>query len=93
MIKETEKALQTLEDIIRDYSARETESSIKTKFVMLLNGWESPFIACTELVKRIETNESKLKNICKSNGTTLKKIGYISVSGKAREILQKQQNK
>lgn len=92
-MKETERAFQTLEYIISDYSAREKEASIKTKFVMLINKWESPYIACTELVKRIETNESELKKFCKSNGTTFKKIGYISVSGKAREILQKQQNK
>lgn len=72
-MKETEKAFQTLEYIIRDYSAREKEASIKTKFVMLINKWESPYIACTELVKRIETNESELKKFCKSNGTTLKK--------------------
>ena len=50
-------------------------------------------IACTELVKRIETNETMLKNICKASGTTLKKIGYTSVMGKAMKLLQEQQNK
>lgn len=55
--------------------------------------WESPFIACNELVKRIETNEKFFKNICIASGTTLKKIGYTSIVKKARELLQEEQNK
>ena len=45
------KAYTTLEEIIKDYNAHENEASIKTKFLMLMNGWSSPFIACTELGK------------------------------------------
>lgn len=93
LIKENKNAYETFEKIINDYHAHEVEASTETKFLMLINNWESPFIACTELVKRIETNETMLKNICKASGTTLKKIGYASVTGKARILLQEQQNK
>lgn len=93
LIKENKNAYEALGKIINEYHAHETEASTETKFLMLINKWESPFIACTELVKRIETNETMLQNICKASGTTLKKIGYTSVKGKARELLQEQQNK
>jgi hypothetical protein len=93
LIKENKKAYETLKRIINDYHAHEAEANTETKVLMLINKWESPFIACTELVKRIETNEAMLKNICKASGITLKKIGYTSVAGKANELLQEQQNK
>ena len=93
LIKENKNAYGAFEKIINDYHAHEVEASAETKFLMLINKWESPFVACNELVKRIETNETMLKNICKVSGTTLKKIGYTSVTGKARKLLQEQQNK
>jgi hypothetical protein len=93
LIKENKNAFEALEKIINDYHAHESGASTETKFLMLINKWEAPFIACTELVKRIETNETMFKNVCKARGTTLKKIGYISVAGKARELLQEQRNK
>lgn len=93
IIKETNKAYSTLETIISDYHSHEAKASTETKLVMLINKWESPFIACNELVKRIETNEQFLKNLCKTQETTLSKIGYKTLSKKARELLQKEQNK
>ncbi|MBR3197101.1 MAG: hypothetical protein IKF66_01220 [Methanobrevibacter sp.] len=93
IINETNKAYSTLETIISDYHSHEAKASTETKLVMLINKWESPFIACNELVKRIELNEVFLKNICKANGTTLKKIGYEILSKKARDLLQQEQNK
>ena len=66
LIQETEKAFKSLKNIIGDYSAREEEAKTGTKIIMLVNKWTSPYIACTELVKRIETNETFIKNICKA---------------------------
>jgi hypothetical protein len=91
LIKETQKAFNSLENIIGDYHSKETEAKTETKFLMLMNKWESPFIACNELVKRINTNEIFLKNMCKVNGTTLKEIGYSLLSKKANELLQSKQ--
>jgi len=90
LIKENKNAYEAFEKIINDYHAHEVEASAETKFLMLINKWESPFIACTELVKRIETNETMLKNICKVSGTTLKKIGYVCENGKRRKETQNQ---
>jgi hypothetical protein len=93
LIQETEKAFKSLKDIIGDYSAREEEAKTETKIIMLVNKWTSPYIACTELVKRIETNETFIKNICKASGTTLVKIGYKARAKEARELIQVQVNK
>ena len=93
LIQETEKAFCSLKEIISDYSAREEEAKTETKIIMLVNKWTSPYIACTELVKRIETNETFIKNICKANGTTLVKIGYKTRAKEAREVIQVQVNK
>jgi hypothetical protein len=93
IIQETEKAFFSLKEIISDYSAREEEAKTETKIIMLVNKWTSPYIACTELVKRIETNETFIKNICKASGTTLVKIGYKTRAKEARELIQVQTNK
>lgn len=93
LIQETEKAFCSLKKIIGDYSAREEDAKTETKILMLVNKWTSPYIACTELVKRIETNEMFIKNICKVSGTTLAKIGYKTKSKEARELIQVQTNK
>lgn len=93
LIKENKNAYETLKIIITDYHVYEREAKVKTKFLMLINDWESPIIACNELVKRIEINERLLKNICKASGTTIEKIGYSSLVSKARTMLLEQQNK
>ena len=93
LIQETEKAFKTLKDIIGDYSVREEEAKTETKIIMLVNKWTSPYIACIELVKRIETNETFIKNICKASGTTLVKIGYKTRAKEVRELMQEQANK
>lgn len=93
LIQETEKAFCSLKEIISDYSAREENAKTETKILMLVNKWTSPYIACTELVKRIETNEMFIKNICKASGTTLTKIGYKTKAKEARELIQAQANK
>lgn len=93
LIQETESAFCSLKEIISDYSAREEDVKTETKILMLVNKWTSPYIACTELVKRIETNEMFIKNICKASGTTLLKIGYKTKAKEARKLLQVQANK
>jgi hypothetical protein len=93
LIQETEKAFCSLKEIISDYSAREEEAKTETKIIMLVNKWTSPYIACTELVKRIETNETFIKNICKASGTTLTKIGYKTKAKEAMKLIQAQVNK
>jgi len=84
-IKEAQKQLATCAD---DYWAREGECSLQTKFVMAINNWASPFIACEELLKRIDTNEGLLKMYCKGHGTTFKEIGYKSCYKEMRALLQ-----
>ena len=88
LIQETEKAFCSLKEIISDYSAREEDAKTETKILMLVNKWTSPYIACTELVKRIETNEMFIKNICKASGTTLTKIGYKTKAKEAEQFLK-----
>lgn len=93
LIQETGKAFCSLKEIINDYSAKEENAKTETKILMIVNKWTSPYIACTELVKRIETNEMFIKNICKASGTTLTKIGYKTKAKEARELIQAQANK
>ena len=69
---DAEKAYTTLEEIIKDYNARENEAGIKTKFLMLMNGWRSPFIACTELVKFIERQGDR--KLAKKANNLLKQV-------------------
>ena len=76
---DAEKAYTTLEEIIKDYNARENEASIKTKFLMLMNGWSSPFIACTELVKFIERQgDRKLGSVSESKKPSTGTCGIFS---------------
>lgn len=93
LIKETENAFAQLQGCIPSYWKLEADASRQTKFIMLVNNWHSPFEACHELVKRIETNEQMLKSICKANGTTLKKICYKAKSKDARALLQTESSK
>lgn len=72
---DAEKAYATLEEIIKDYNARENEVGIKTKFLMLMNGWSSPFIACTELVKFIERQGDR--KLAKKANNLLKQVQRI----------------
>lgn len=89
LIKETENAYKQLKVCVSDYWKKEQDASKEIKILMLVNNWHSPFEVCNELVKRIETNETFLKNICKTQGTTFKKIGYSSKTKLARELLNK----
>lgn len=46
------------------------------KFIMLLNGWASPFIALNEFLKTIDTNEMLLKKAKKKGAEFKYKIRY-----------------
>jgi hypothetical protein len=89
LITETENAFEQLKTVIADYWKHEDEASKELKILMLMNNWHSPFETCTELVKRIETNEAFLKNMCKVHGETFRSIGYKAKSKDARELLNK----
>ena len=93
LINETERAFQQLKNCIDDYWKTESECSEETKLLMLINGWHSPFEACNELVKRIGTNETTLRNICKKCGTGFKEIGYAKIAREAEKILKSEMSR
>ena len=76
LIDEIERSCRYLEICAKDYWSREKESDIKTRYIMMINNWESPFIACTNLLKIIESDEKLLKKICNSENLTFKDIGF-----------------
>lgn len=69
------KEIHQCESLIEDYAGcldlHENECPSDFKFIMLLNGWASPFIALNEFLKIIDTNEMLLKR-AKKNGTEFK---------------------
>ena len=67
------------------YHARENECPDSFKFLMLINGWHSPFVALNELLKVIYTNEMILKR----EG---KKKGYRSRYREMEMLVQKHAN-
>lgn len=88
IIDETERAFKSLLVCLDDYSSLEKNASKETKIIMLMNGWTSPYIACVELAKRIDTNEALLKKLCKAKESTFREIGYTPKAKKANELLR-----
>ena len=88
LIKETEKAFSELQICIKDYGAKEEDASKEIKILMLVNDWHSPFEVCCELVKRIETNETALKAMCRSKKSSFKDIGYKPKAKEANHLLR-----
>lgn len=60
-ITEIRNAEKAIENYAMYYHARENECPDSFKFLMLVNGWHSPFVALNELLKVIEKNEILLK--------------------------------
>lgn len=67
LIDEIKRAEQNIEQFASEYYANENECPTKLKFLMLINGWQNPFVALNELLKRIDSNEMLLKR-AKKNG-------------------------
>lgn len=67
-ITEIRNAEKAVENYAMYYHARESECPDSLKFLMLVNGWHSPFIALNELLKVISTNEMILKREGKKKG-------------------------
>ena len=69
------KEIHQCESLIEDYAGccdlHENKWPSNFKFIMLLNGWSSPFIALNEFLKIIDTNEMLLKR-AKKNGAEFK---------------------
>lgn len=85
-ITEIRNAEKAIESYAMYYHARENECPDSLKFLMLVNGWHSPFIALNELLKVIYTNEMILKR----EG---KKKGYRSRYREMEMIVQKYANR
>lgn len=70
LITEIRNAENAIERFAKYYHAKESDCPDSFKFMMLLNGWKSPFVALNELIKVIERNEQFLKK--KQNETGIK---------------------
>ena len=68
------------------YHARENECPDSFKFLMMVNGWHSPFIALNELLKVIYTNEM----IFEAGGQKERDTG--AVTGRWKCFVQKHAN-
>ena len=90
LLTEIRNAETAIEKYARFYHAKESECPDSFKFMMLFNGWKSPFVALNELIKRINTNETLLKRKQKATGI---KSGYKSRYKEMRELLQRGINK
>ena len=84
-ITEIRNAEKAIENYAMYYHARENECPDSFKFLMMANGWHSPFIALNELLKVIYTNEMILKR----EG---KKKGYRSRYREMEMLVQKHAN-
>lgn len=84
-ITEIRNAERAIENYAMYYHARENECPDSFKFLMLVNGWHSPFVALNELLKVIYTNEMILKR----EG---KKKGYRSRYREMEMLVQKHAN-
>jgi hypothetical protein len=89
LMKEIHRAENALEEYSDYYHAREKDTPESFKFLMYLNGWQSPFEAINELLKRIDTNEMLLKRYQKETG---KKLAYKSRYKELRQLVQKKVN-
>lgn len=71
LIKEIHQCESLIEEYARCYDLHENECPSDFKFIMLLNGWSSPFIALNKFLKTIDTNEILLKR-AKKKGEVFK---------------------
>lgn len=88
-ITEIRNAEKAIERYARYYHATEKECPDSFKFLMLMNGWGSPFVALNELLKRIDTNEMMMRRTEKRSG---KKTDYKSRYKEMRGLVQKWAN-
>ena len=89
LITEIHNAEWAIEHYAKYYHAREYDCPDSFKYLMLVNGWHSPFVALNELLKRIDTNEQLMKREKKRTG---EKPTYKSRYKELRELLQKEVN-
>lgn len=85
-ITEIRNAEKAIEKYARYYHATERECPDSFKFLMLINGYHSPFEAINELLKVIDTQEMLLKREQKKSGI---KNGYKSRYKELRGYVQK----
>ena len=90
LITEIHNAEWAIERYAKYYHARERDCPDSFKLLMLVNGWNSPFVALNELLKRIDTNEGLMK---REKKRTVEKPAYKSRYKELRELLQKEVNK
>lgn len=67
-VTEIHNAENAIERYAKYYHARESECPDSFKYIMLINGWGSPFVALRELLKVIERNEGLLKKKKRETG-------------------------
>ena len=58
---ENERVEKAIRKYAKYYHAKEADCPSDFKFLMLINGWTSPFIAINELLKRVYSNEQIMK--------------------------------
>ena len=80
LISEIKNCEKLIEEYSWCYGIRESKCPKEFKFIMLFNGYPSPFVALNELLNRIYSNEQILKR-------TGKLAGYKSRYREMRGIL------
>lgn len=84
-ITEIHNAEKAIEKYLQYYDALEKDCPSDFKFLMLVNKWESPFVAINGLLKIIEDNEFLLK---KKQKLTKDKINYKSRYKEMRNLVR-----
>ena len=85
LIDEIRLAEKNIIKYAKYYYAKENDCPDSFKFLMLMNGWQNPFVALNELLKRIDSDEMILKREAKRTG---EKTGYKSRYKEMRELIQ-----
>lgn len=84
-ITEIHNAEKAIEKYLQYYDTLEKDCPSDFKFLMLVNKWESPFVAINGLLKIIEDNEFLLK---KKQKLTKDKINYKSRYKEMRNLVR-----
>lgn len=83
LIDEIQFAEKNIIKYAKYYHAKEKDCPDSFKFLMLMNGWQNPFVALNELLKRIDSDEMILKREAKRTGQK-----YKSRYKEMRELIQ-----
>lgn len=90
LVAEIKRCETHIEDYASFYHAKEADCCDSFKFLMLINGWQNPFVALNEMLKRIDGNEMLIKRFKKEYGF---KVDYKSRKRELTELVQNYANR